>query len=89
MPITKSAIKERRKNIRRQARNKSLIIKMKLAVKKFRKAKTAEEAAPLIKAALSIIDKAKTKKIIHKGQANRKKSRLTLALNKLKAAVKK
>lgn len=83
MPITKSAIKEKRKNKRRRERNKAVLHKLKLAIKTFKKAKTYEEALPLMKSAISLLDKAKSKKNIHWKNANRKKSRLALFLKKL------
>ena len=66
--------------------NKANKTEMKTVIKKFDAAvlagdRTAAEAAH--KAAIVIIDKAVTKGILHKNTAARKKSSLTLQLNKL------
>ena len=68
------------------ARNKADRSALKTSIKKFEAAvltgdRTAAEAAH--KAAIVIIDKAVSKGILHKNTAARKKSSLTLQLNKL------
>ena len=47
---------------------------------------SGSEAEQAVQAAVSALDKAAAKGVIHKNQAARRKSRLMLALNKAKAA---
>jgi len=83
MANTKSAQKRTRQNIRRTARNKSVINAMKTAIKDARVVKNSSKspdskgAASAIKLALSRIMKAASKGIIHKKTASRYVSRLT------------
>ena len=81
MPVSKSAIKEMRKNIKKRLRNKSIISAMKSLIKKIRKCKSKEEALKLYPIAVRQIDKGIT--IIHKNKANRIKSRLSKFIDKL------
>ena len=83
MPVTKSAIKEMRKNAKRRLMNKSVVSAMKTAIKRIRKSKTKEEALKLYRDTVIRIDKANSKGIIHKNTANRLKSRVSKFINKL------
>ncbi len=82
MPITKSAQKAQRQNIRRRKRNLLEKKKMFSSIKDFKKlvaagdAKAGERLSSLYKT----IDKAKKTKLIKRGKANRLKSRLTKKL---------
>lgn len=63
--------------------------KFKAAVKTVKQsveAKNADEALKALTAAYAALDKAAKKKVIHKNTANRKKSRMAKAINKLKKA---
>ena len=88
MPNTKSAQKQVRVSGRRQLRNKSVRSQNKTAVKKAEelifsgKVKEAEEE---VKKAVSSLDKAAGKGILHANNADRRKSRLAKKLNQAKA----
>ena len=76
MANTKSAIKRMRQNERRRLRNRMIRSRLRSAVKTAQaailaKAPTAEAT---VREALSILDKAVTKGIIHRNTAARKKS---------------
>ncbi|MGQ9705782.1 MAG: 30S ribosomal protein S20 [bacterium] len=77
----KSFIKSERRRIRNQAvrsRMRTFIKKARLAIEKGEK----EEAENALKSACREIDIAKRKGVIHKNQADRRKSRLTILFNK-------
>lgn len=87
MPNTKSAAKAMRQAIRRKARNINTKDKFKAAVKEVKTLISAgkkSEAMEAMKKAMSALDKAAKKKVIKKNSASRKKSRLALAIAKLK-----
>ena len=82
-----SALKAQRQAERRTSRNKGLTRKIKLSVKAAMasaKAKDKKTAADINKA-MSAIDKAAKKGVVHKRAAARKKSRLAKAANKAAA----
>lgn len=72
MPIIKSAIKKLRKDKKRTVRNKALKRRYKDLVKKALGEPTEEN----IKKAVSVIDRAAKRNIIHKNKASRLKSRV-------------
>jgi small subunit ribosomal protein S20 len=86
---TKSALKRIRSGERKRARNKPVRTALKTFV---RSAVTqintgvAEDSAEAVVRAISALDKAAGKGIIHKNQAARRKSRLMSKLNRLNAA---
>lgn len=86
MPNKKSAAKELRKAVKRNAANKKVVNKLKDSVKTSLKQikagdkKVKEDYAKTIKA----IDKAAKKGVIKKNTASRKKSRLMKKINALK-----
>ena len=88
MPNTKSALKQVRVAERRRLRNKSVRSQNKTLVKKAEEfifsgqVKKAEEE---VKAAISSLDKAAEKGILHPNNAARRKSRLMKKLNRAKA----
>lgn len=85
MAITKSAKKALRQNIKRRARNLVYKKKLKKTIKELRflvSEKKIEEAKKLLPQAYKILDKAAKVGVIKKNTASRKKSRLTLLLNK-------
>ncbi len=89
MPNIKSAKKRMRQSIKRTARNRVRKEKLKKAVKAYRAVLASGEAekfAPAVAAVSKAIDKAKVKGILHKNTANRRKSRLAKAANRLAAA---
>lgn len=80
----KSAEKRARQNEKKRVRNKAVRTRVKHATKEVRliSAQTSkEDALPKLKAAQSIIDKARKKGVIHKKTAARKISRLTRLVN--------
>ncbi len=91
MPQSKSAKKSLRQSEKKRLLNRRYKNKMKRLIKEFKlllkegKKATAEKLLPQVYKA---IDKAAKKNIIKKGNASRKKSRLTAALNKLSKAKK-
>ena len=88
MPNTKSAGRRVRNSARKQVRNNIIRTQLKTAVKNLRTAVVAKEAtAPSgLSAAFSKLDKAVKKGVIKRNTANRKKSRLALALNRAAVA---
>lgn len=82
----KSALKRAKQNEVQRIQNKGYKTKVKKAVKEVRIALT-ENMPPQAKEALvkavSLIQKSASKGVIHKNQAARKVSRLTLQVNKL------
>lgn len=86
MPNTSSANKAMRQSRRRNAINTRTKFKVKGAVKNTRTliaSGEAKEAADSLKKAMSALDKAVKKNVLHKNTASRKKSRLAKAINKL------
>lgn len=89
MANTKASKKDLRQSGRRRARTLGAKSALKTYVKKVRIAAAAADGpgpAEALKAAVSAIDKAVERKIIHKNQAARRKSRIAKAAN---AALKK
>jgi small subunit ribosomal protein S20 len=88
MPNTKSAERRVRSNARKQAQNKSVKNRLHTLEKKFSTATGSgkkEEAATALKSLISAFDKAAKTGVVHKGTADRKKSRLTIQLNRVGA----
>ncbi len=84
MPKTKTAEKSARSAKRKAERNKTIKSSTKTAISKAEKlvaANKIEEAKMAVKAAISSLDKASKKKVIHPNTAARKKSRLVKKLN--------
>lgn len=73
MPVIKSAIKKLRKDISREKRNDVFRAELDKLIKAAKKTKTSKS----VSAAVSIIDRAVKKNIIHKNRAARFKSQLT------------
>lgn len=85
MPNTKSAAKAMRQSKRRREVNLKVKDSVKDAVREVRKlikSGNKEEAAKLMKKAMSALDKAAKKNVIHKNTASRKKSRLAKAISR-------
>ncbi len=88
MPQTKSAQKDVRASKKRQLRNKSIRSLCKTKITKAEKlifSGEAESGREAVVAAISALDKAAEKGVIHPNNAARRKSRLTKRLNKAKA----
>ena len=82
MPNIKSAKKRVLVNATKQARNKSANSALKTAIKKANVAleKNTDDKEAAVKAAIKKIDQAAAKGLLHKNNAARKKSALTLKL---------
>lgn len=88
MANIKSAKKRVRVIEKKTLRNKMVKSQVKTAVKKVQteiKAGNAEAAKANLQLAISTIDKARSKGVLHKNTASRKISRLTKAVNKITA----
>lgn len=86
MPNTKSANKAMRQSRRRNVINTRTKFKFKSAVKETRTSIASGDAAASaenLKKAMSALDKAVKKNVIHKNTASRRKSRLAKALGKM------
>jgi small subunit ribosomal protein S20 len=89
MPQTKSAAKQARASLRRQAHNKAIKSRLHTLENKFLSlvgAKKPTEAAEAYRALTSALDKAAKVRVIHANLASRKKSRLAARLKTLAAA---
>jgi small subunit ribosomal protein S20 len=84
MPVIKSAIKKLRKDRKREKENDTFRAALEKAIKAAKKAKTAKS----VSSAVSIIDKAVKKNLLHKNRAARFKSQLSKLARPDKAAVK-
>lgn len=73
MPVTKSAKKKFRQDIKREERNELIIVALKKLIKKARKAPSVDA----IREAVIHADKAAKRKVIHKNKASRIKSSLS------------
>ena len=86
MPITKSAQKQVRVSERKRLRNQPIRSRCKTSVTKAEKlifSGKLEEAAAAVVEAVSMLDKAAEKGVLHKNNAARRKSRLMKRLNSL------
>ena len=86
MPNIKSQMKRDRKNKEQQAKNKAEKSAMKTAMKKFDAAVTAgdkEAAATTYKVAVSAVDRAAGKNMIHKNNSAHKKSAMDKKMNEM------
>jgi small subunit ribosomal protein S20 len=87
MPNTKSAERRMRGNERKHLHNRSIISRLRKSEKGLRESIAAgkkDEAAKSLPGVLSALDKAVKSRVITRANANRKKSRITLALNRVK-----
>jgi small subunit ribosomal protein S20 len=86
MANTKSAIRRTRANERKRLNNRSTLSRVRKAEKTYQAAVAAgkkDDAAKALRIVASAYDKAAKKGVIRRGSADRKKSRLTIKLNKL------
>lgn len=88
MPNIKSAKKALRVAQRRRAYNKPIRSRAKTLIKKAEQliALRSEQAAAAVRAAISALDKAAEKGVIHKNNAARRKSRLMKKFNAMMLA---
>ena len=87
MANIKSQIKRNKQNEKARLRNKAVRSNLKTRIKSAEAAAAtgAEETEATLRTAISTIDRAATKGVIHKNAAARKKSRLVKRLAKLSA----
>ncbi|MBV9774562.1 MAG: 30S ribosomal protein S20 [Gemmatimonadetes bacterium] len=85
MPNVKSAEKRMRTNEIRAERNRQNRSRLRTALRKVRQADSAEAAAPALAEAISLLDRAASKRVIHPNKAARAKSRLTAFVKKIGA----
>ena len=86
MPNVKSAEKRMRTNEIRAERNRQYRSRLRTALKKVRKADSAEVATQALHEVTSLLDRAARKRIIHPNKAARAKSRLSAFVRGLAAA---
>ena len=79
MANTKSAEKRIRTSLKRNLRNRAVKTNVRTTIRKFVEDKTAAT----LRLAISTLDKAVSKGVLHRNTASRKKSRLTKKLNAL------
>ena len=87
MPNTKSAERRMRSNERKHLHNRSIISALRKSEKNLRASLAAgkkADAAKELPDVLSALDKAVKSRVITRANANRKKSRITLAINRAK-----
>jgi len=82
MPVTKTAKRALRSSKKKAIVNKKILIGIESAIKKAKKTKIEKN----IRKAISLVDRAKKKKVIHKNKAARIKSTLTKLLPQKKNA---
>jgi len=79
----KSAQKRARQTVKRTDRNKKFKVIIKGALKKVHAIKEKPAAEAELKKTVAILDRAATKRIMHKNKAANLKSKLTKKINKL------
>ena len=87
MPNTKSAERRVRNSARKRLHNRSIKSRLKTLERNYTDAVSGgkkDEAAKALRDVASAFDKAVKSGVIHRANANRKKSRLTLRLNAAK-----
>lgn len=86
MATHKSAIKRYRQNLKRRSHNVNIKSSIKSAIKEVKdtiKTGNAENAKAALSKAVKLLDKAVSKKTLHRNNASRKISTLTLAINSI------
>jgi len=87
MPNTKSAERRMRNSERKHLHNRSILSRLRHVEKDYRALVAAgkkDEAASALRNVVSAFDKAVKSGVVHRATANRKKSRHTNALNRVK-----
>ena len=79
----KSAEKRARQNIKRHARNKASLTRLKTLIKNIRSAKDKDAGAAALKTAVKALDQLGSKGLIHKNKAANQKSALTKFVGKI------
>jgi len=84
MPTIKSSKKRMELSRKWAARNKAKRSRIRTAIKKVREASDPETAEERLRDAVSLLDRAATKRLMHPNRANRLKSQLHRHVNALK-----
>lgn len=86
MPITQSAKKALRQNLRRRLRNRAVKNRLAEEIKRFKRlaAKDQGEARKQLPLIYKLLDKAAKKRVISRNEARRRKSTLSLLVGKPK-----
>ena len=87
MPNTKSAERRMRNSARKHLHNRSILSRLRGLEREYRTLVTAgkkDEAAKSLRDVTSAYDKAVKSGVVHRSTANRKKSRLTTSLARIK-----
>ena len=87
MPNTKSAERRMRSSERKRTQNRSILSRLRHLEKNYRALLAAgkkDEAVMVLRGVVSAFDKAVKSGAVHRGTADRKKSRHTTALNRMK-----
>jgi small subunit ribosomal protein S20 len=77
-------IKRERQDIKRRARNVDALSKLRTNVKKVLSTTDKKEALAIYQVAVSVIDRAVNKNLIHKNTGSRRKAQITKHFNSLK-----
>jgi small subunit ribosomal protein S20 len=83
MPQHKSCKKRMRTSEEERLRNRAFRSQLRTVMKEVRTEQNKDEAAKKLREAIIVIDKAASYGLIHKRNADRNKSRLTLHVNRL------
>jgi small subunit ribosomal protein S20 len=85
MPHNKSTAKRVRTNERARERNRAVKSAVRLAVRRLHEGLRGEKAAELLREAVSSLDNAARKGVLHRKTVDRRKSRLAQAVNRAQA----
>jgi len=77
-------IKRERQDVKRRARNIDALSRLRTNIKKVLATTTKADADPVYNTAVSVIDKAVSKNLIHKNTGSRRKAQIARHLNTLK-----
>mgnify|MGYP001178424337 FL=1 len=77
-------IKRERQDVKRRARNVDALSKLRTNVKKVLATTNKKDAEPVYQTAVSVIDRAVNKNLIHKNTGSRRKAQITRHFNTLK-----
>jgi small subunit ribosomal protein S20 len=83
LPSHKSNFKRMKTSAKERERNRAYRSRLRAALKDVRAVQSKDEAAAKLKEAFRLLDRAASRGLIHKSNADRNKSRLALAINKL------
>ena len=83
MPNIKSAKKRMELSATARSKNRSERTKVRSAIKRVREAQSSEEGQTLLRDAITILDRAATRRLFHPNRVARVKSQLTRHVNSL------